>query len=281
MWKPLWRTWARLVTGQLWSNERGLIGTAAAIGIGIAAAAGQTIASVHGTRTAGRENRRAVEAQQTSERTALDIEREALANDRAQQEEAQRIEQERVELERQRHEDNLAFERQRQADALALQREQDQQRQMRYQDWLASEEGRWGDYIKANQPTWNIGNQAFGQAAGLMGLAGAVPRGAMPPPGTRAPVAAPPPRVGGPQLTIGDAMRMSQATPTAGPGRAATPPPSRGRSAFSRLAPQSRMNMPQGTGGGFDIGAFLQMMAQTPGRQSPDRGPYANPALLG
>ena len=271
MWKPLWRTWARLVTGQLWSNERGFIGTSAAIALGsVAAAAGQTIASVHGTKTHARENRRAVEAQRASERTALDIEREALANDRAQQEEAQRIEQEYVDLERKR-----------QADDLALQREQDQQRQQRYQDWLASEEGRWGDYIKANQPTWNIGNQAFGQAAGLMGLAGAVPRGAMPPPGTRAPVAAPPPRVGGPQLTIGDAMRMSQATPTAGPGRAATPPPSRGRSAFSRLAPQPRMNMPQGTGGGFDIGAFLQMMAQTPGRQSPDRGPYANPALLG
>ena len=61
---------------RLWGDERGLIGTAAAIGIGLASAGASAASNIYGSKRAGSYNEKALRAQERADQDAMRFERE-------------------------------------------------------------------------------------------------------------------------------------------------------------------------------------------------------------
>ena len=122
----------------LCDDETGCISLAA--GIALASAASTTATGIYQSKKAGSVNERAIDAQAAADQRALENDRYAVDQQR-----------EEAELMRQWY-----------AEQEQAQRDYDQ--------------GRWDDYIRANQPYWAVGNQAFAKLSDMAGLpAGAAP----------------------------------------------------------------------------------------------------------
>ena len=147
-------------------RSRGILGTAAAIAIGLGSAAASAATNIYATKKAGGINERAIAAQQASEAAALKVEQEALQK---QQEAQQRqlaadaaSQQRALELEERRRVDTQTrFEAQRLAEAEAR------------KQYYTFEDQRWRDYVAAHSPSWAVGQRAYGSLADLLNL----PRG--------------------------------------------------------------------------------------------------------
>lgn len=99
----------------------------AAIG---AAAVGSTISQIHGTRSAAKQNRRAIEATERGDTRAADLEGERLA----------------------------------------LDREDAARRERLYTDALQRDKERWQDYLRINEPHWRQGSSVLGNLYDIAGI---------------------------------------------------------------------------------------------------------------
>lgn len=139
-------------------EARGVIGTAAAIALGIGAAASAG-AQVHGTKSAGKTNKRAIEAGERSDVRAERLEDARIAEDR-----------------RAREADLAETKAAREA---ALQRDKE----------------RWADYLRVNEPFWKAGSGVLSSLYDIAGMGGSAPSyvsPTQPPPGAPPPSAPPP-----------------------------------------------------------------------------------------
>lgn len=146
---PLWQ--------RLWQDERGVIGTAAAIALALGAGASAG-ASAYGTRSAAGQNRRATEATERSDVRAGEREEAALAETRREHE---------ADLARQIAED-ARVEQSRQ-DVLARQRVEDARAEQARQDRLAFAREQWQGYLGAQQPHWRLGADVLGRLSDMAG----------------------------------------------------------------------------------------------------------------
>jgi hypothetical protein len=144
--------------------------TAIALGIGAASAG----SSIYSTKTAGKQNRRTLEAQERESTRALDYEKASMA-EQARIADAERAEAARV------------------ADAkLAAQAEERATKERIYREQLAHDQRRWDDYVRVRSPMWNAGNGVLQQLSSLMGYHGggaapsAMPAAGSPPPSSAA-----------------------------------------------------------------------------------------------
>lgn len=122
------------------------------VAMGIAAA-GSTAAGIYGTRSAGKQNRRAQDLQREESRLALEdaaAERALLAEQVARQ---------------------AALEERKQTEA-----------QARWNQAMAQDQARWQDYLRANEPHWTFGGRVLSSLYDLAGMPGGAP--AMPDAGT-------------------------------------------------------------------------------------------------
>ena len=134
-----------------------MIGTTAAIALGLGAIGGQTAAGIYGTRSAGRQNRRAQDLQADEGRRAQEdarAERELIAQQAA---EDRRL---------------LAEE---QTARRALDERKQTEAQARWNQAMTQDQSRWQDYLRANEPHWNQGGRVLGNLFDLAGMSGGAP----------------------------------------------------------------------------------------------------------
>lgn len=134
------------------------IATATALAIG-ALASGAT--SAYATRTAGKQNRRALDATERSDTRAAELEAARLAEERraldVQLAEAKRKDEERLQFER----DEAA------------------RKERIYQEAVGRDRERWQDYLRINEPHWRQGSGVLGSLYDIAGM-GSAPAFQMP-----------------------------------------------------------------------------------------------------
>ena len=209
------------------------LGTAATVGVILAGAGASTAANIYGTRSAGRQNRRAQDLQAEESRLAV---REA-AEDRALAAEEARAQR--------------GLEERRMAES-----------QARWTQAQAQDQSRWQDYLRANEPHWNQGGRVLGNLFDLAGMSGGAPsmpntgamagasfdeRSAAAPSGAvSAPVGA------APLLSLDDAMASGAPVSTAQPVPRAVP-------ARTQMAPRSYAMAQRPSGGGSSMSQLLSL----------------------
>lgn len=152
----------------LWHDERGVLGTAASIALGIGAIAGSTASSVYGTRAAAGQNRRAIDATERGDTRAAEIERERLA------EEKRALDAQLAEARRER-EAQLAEERRWREEQARLQREEAARKERLYTEAVGRDRERWQDYLRINEPHWRQGSGVLGSLYDIAGFSGQAP----------------------------------------------------------------------------------------------------------
>ena len=241
------------------------IGTTAAIIIGSLAAGGSAASNIYGARTAGKQNKRALEAGERSDVRADTRERERLAEEQRALD-AQIAEKKRAEDEQ-----------------LKLTREENARKERQYNEAVQRDRDRWQDYLRINEPMWRQGAGVLGSLYDIAG-AGSAPQfqmpsqpppmgggGALPPGGGGAPTNPLPdpnrgPMQGGPGGIDPEGRWQNISRPmTQGRTFQMMPIPSdQGQSLqnlmqLAQLVEPSRMPKPQYTG---DVGDLSQLMAR-------------------
>lgn len=189
------------------AETRGIIGTAAMIGIALASAGATAATNIYGTKKAASVNEKSITAQAASEEASRKAELEAQASQNAAN----------------------AAEAEKQRQATAAEAEQRRQAEIASRNqYYAFEKQRWDDYVRVHQPSWNVGSSAFNSLAGMLGVAGG---GGTPNVGSSAPT--PSPAI----FTPGSPVSSPTATTAGAPGSGQVP--SIGRSsaqAYPRMA---------------------------------------------
>lgn len=121
------------------------------IPLAIAALVGSTASQVYGTKTAGKQNRRALEAGERSDTRAAAIE-------------AARVAEERRSLD----------------ERLKFDREESQRKKEMYDLAVARDDQRWQDYLRINEPMWRQGTGVLGSLYDIAGMGGQAPAYAPP-----------------------------------------------------------------------------------------------------
>lgn len=195
------------------------IGTTAALILGGLALGGQTAANIYGTRSAGKQNKRAQDLTAQSDTRAADLERARLAEERR------------------------ALDVQ-----LQFQRDESARKKAQYDAALAQDNSRWQDYIRINEPYWKQGAGVLGSLYDIAGMPGQAP-------GYAAPSRPAPLATGGGGMSLAD-LSTSVSSPVAGPisygtRSAAMTPPSRTPATFPTMA------IPKG--GGMSLEQLMQL----------------------
>lgn len=141
------------------------LGTAATVGLALGAIGGQTAANIYGTRTAGKQNKKAMEASERSDTRAADLEARRLSEEAAARE-ADRAE------ERRNREASLAEERRWREDQAKLQREADARKERLYNEAVGRDRERYQEYLKAWQPHWQSGSGVLNSLYDIAGFQG-------------------------------------------------------------------------------------------------------------
>ena len=124
-------------------DRRGILGSAAAIAIALGTAGAQAATSIYGTRTAGRQNQQAMQAQERGDVRADAYNREALTQQRELADKTRALEEQALAEKKAAREAAMAMDRQ-----------------------------RWTDYVDINRPHWQLGSQVLGNLYDLAGYRG-------------------------------------------------------------------------------------------------------------
>ena len=171
-----------------------------------AAAVGSTISSIHASRSAGKQNKKAIEASERSDLRAGDRDAADLA-------------------ERSRALDvQLAEQRREREEQLKYDREETARKERQYNEAAARDQARWQDYLRINQPRWQQGAGVLGSLYDIAG-AGPAPAFQMPTQPPPSPMGGVPASSGGPSassslMTLGQRPGVSSTMPVRAGGRA-------------------------------------------------------------